>query len=138
LRQHRAAGPQRAKTPRNSLKSYCVASTVPDLLNGWAMRVRKGGTTFSCAEPTNGVVRDACDVIVQRNGESEWIAISRQAAITGETLILDVDEDGQPQRLAMCVIESRRFVLDGDTRHWIRLQATDLPPILFEQQIRRG
>jgi len=102
------------------------------------MRVRLGGTTFSCAEPTNGVVRGAFDVIVQRNGESEWIAISRQGVVTGETLILDIDEGGKPQRLAMCVIESRRFVLDGDTRYWIRLQATDLPPVLHEQQVRRG
>jgi hypothetical protein len=53
-------------------------------------------------------------------------------------LILDIEEGGKPQRLAMCVIESRRFVLDGDTLHWIRLQATDLPPVLHEQQVRRG
>jgi len=38
----------------------------------------------------------------------------------------------------MYVIESRRVVLDGDMRHRIRLRATDYPPILFEQQVRRG
>ena len=102
------------------------------------MQARTGGTTFSVAEPINGVVRGFTDVIVQKNGEREWVAISRHAAVVGETLLLEFDEEGRPQQLVMFVIESRRFVLDGDMRHWIRLRATDHPPILFEQQLRRG
>jgi hypothetical protein len=53
-------------------------------------------------------------------------------------LILEIHEGGRLRQLAMCVIDSRRFVLDGDTRHSIRLLATDPPPVPFEQQIRRG
>ena len=102
------------------------------------MEARSGGTTFSAAERTDGVVRGFSDVIVTRNGHWEWIAISRHAAVVGETLILEFDEGGWSQQLAMCVIESRRFVLDGDARHRIRLRTTDHPPVLFEQQIRRG
>src|SRR5262245_56350110 len=102
------------------------------------MQMRRGGRTFSCAQPTNGIVGHWSDVIVQRHGDSEWIAIGLRAGVIGETVILECDEDSGPERMAMCVVESRPFVVHGDTRHWIRLQATDLPPILFEQQIRRG
>jgi len=90
------------------------------------------------AETTDGVIRGFSDVIVTRNGSCEWIANSRHAAVVGETVILEFDEGGRSQQLAMCVIESRRVVLDGDVRHWIRLRTTDHPPVLFEQQIRRG
>ena len=103
------------------------------------MEARSGGTTFSARwnRPTASF-DGLSDVIVQKNGYCEWIAISRQPAVVGETLILEFDEGGRSEQLAMCVIESRRVVLDGDTRHWIRLRATDYPPVLFEQQIRRG
>jgi hypothetical protein len=54
-------------------------------------------------------------------------------------VIVEINEGSErPEELATCVIESRPFVVDGDTRHWIRLMTTDIPPILFEQQIRRG
>jgi len=102
------------------------------------MEAGSGGTTFSAAETTDGVIRGFSDVIVTRNGYYEWIAISRHAAVVGETLILEFDEGGRLLQLAMCVIESRCVFLDGDARHWIRLRATDHPPVLFEQQIRRG
>ena len=75
---------------------------------------------------------------MQRNGYCEWIAIGRRPASVGETLIVEIDERGWREDLAMCVIESRPFMLDGDTRHRIRLLATDLPPMLFEQQVRRA
>jgi hypothetical protein len=89
-------------------------------------------------EATHGVLRGFCDVTVQRSGDGEWIAISRQPAVEGEILILDIDEAKRPQRLTVCVIESRPVMLDGRMRHQIRLQADELPPILFEQQVRRG
>ena len=102
------------------------------------MEARSGGTTFSAAVTADGVVRGFSDVIVTKNGYCEWVAISRHAAVVGETLILEFDEGGRSQQLLMYVIESRRVVLDGDMRHRIRLRATDYPPILFEQQVRRG
>jgi len=89
-------------------------------------------------EPTYGVVRGFCDVVLQRYSETDWIAISRQPAVAGETLILDIEEDGRPQHVAVCVVESRPVILRGDMHHRIRLQADDASPILFEQQVRRG
>jgi hypothetical protein len=89
-------------------------------------------------EPAETVLRVLRDVIVHHNGDQEWIAIGRQPAVVGETLTLDVDDGDVLQRLTMCVIESRPIVLDGDMRHRIRLHQGELPPILFEQQVRRG
>jgi len=96
-------------------------------------------TLFSVGivESTGGIVTGCSEVIVERSSEHEWIAISRQPATVGATLLLEVHEGGAVQ-LAMCVIESRSMVLDGDARYWIRMHATALLPVLFEQQIRRG
>src|SRR5262245_26573293 len=102
------------------------------------MQSGRSDRVFSPAEPPNVFRRSACDVIVEKNGESEWIAISCKKAAVGEILILDIDEGGRPQQVPVCVIESRKVVVDGGTRHRIRLLATDLPPVLYEQQIRRG
>jgi hypothetical protein len=87
-------------------------------------------------EPTEGILRVFRDVIVRREGLEEWVAISREGATVGETLVLDVDEG--EQQVTVYVIESRPIIVDGDMRHRIRLQAGDMPPILFEQQVRRG
>jgi hypothetical protein len=80
------------------------------------------------------------DVIVRRQGNDEWIAISREAATTGETLLLDLPdlEDGDlGRRFPVCVIESRPVIVDGEMRHRLRLHMSEPAPILFEQQIRR-
>ena len=87
-------------------------------------------------EPVEGVLRVLRDVIVHRESDHEWIAIGREPAVVGEILMLDVEDDDV--RLTMCVIESRPIIIDGDMRHRIRLHSGELPPVLFEQQVRRG
>jgi hypothetical protein len=84
------------------------------------------------------------DVVVEPHGDDEWIAMGREGAIAGETLILDIVHDADHgevrYRLPVCVIDSRPIILDGDLRHRIRLHrgSRSLPPVLFEQQVRRG
>jgi hypothetical protein len=99
---------------------------------------RRSSSQLKFTEARNGVLRLLCDVVVQRHTESEWVAISRQPAVVGETLLIDIIDGEQPQQWVVCVIESRPFVLDGDMRYRIRMHADDPPPILFEQQVRRG
>ena len=89
-------------------------------------------------EPTFGVVRGFSDVVVQKSGKSGWIAISRQPGVAGETLFLDIEDDGRPQHIAVCVVESRPVILDGDMRHRLRLETDGVESVLFEQQVRRG
>ena len=90
-------------------------------------------------EPVEGVLRVLRDVIVYCIGDQQWIAVGREPAVVGEILMLDVNDGDSRKRLTMCVVvESRPVILDGDMRHRIRLQGDELPPILFEQQVRRG
>ena len=79
------------------------------------------------------------DVIVQPNGDDEWIAISREAASVGETMLLDVfdPDDGELQRrFTVCVIESQPIIVDGDVRHRVRLYVGE-PPVLLKRQSKR-
>ena len=87
-------------------------------------------------EPVEGVLRVLRDVMVYRESDHEWIAIGREPAVVGEILMLDVEDEDV--RLTMCVIESRPIVHDGDMRHRIRLHSGELPPVLFEQKVRRS
>jgi len=89
-------------------------------------------------EPVEGVLRVLRDVMVYRIGDEQWIVVGREPAVVGEILMLDVNDGDSRRRLTMCVIESRPVMLDGDMRYRIRLQLDELPPILFEQQVRRG
>jgi hypothetical protein len=107
------------------------------------MADRRRERRYRLNEPAGGSLRIFPDVVVQQSGGDEWIALSREAALTGETLVLDVvltdvDTMEMRQRFPVYVIDSQPVIVDGDVRHRIRLQGGDLAPILFEQQVRRG
>jgi hypothetical protein len=94
-------------------------------------------------EPANGSLRLFPDVVVQEERDDEWIAISRDPALIGETLVLDIalndGDDGElRERFPVYVIDSQPVIVDGDVRHRIRLYASDAACILFEHQVRRG
>jgi hypothetical protein len=79
---------------------------------------------------------------VQQGGDDEWVGISRQPAVTGETLVLDVLKfdavEGEIcRRLPVCVTENRPVIVDGDMRHRIRLHSGITASVRFEQQVRR-
>ena len=94
-------------------------------------------------QAAQGTVRLFPDVVVEPHGDHEWIAMSREAAVAGETLILDIvlldTEKGEMRhRLPVCVIDSHPVILDGEMRYWIRLRRGTVAPVLFEYPIRRG
>jgi hypothetical protein len=101
---------------------------------------RRSDKRFRLTEPADGVVRCYRDVMVERQGH-EWIAIGREPAVTGETLVLDVvdPDEGAPQgRFVVCVIESRPVIVDGDVRHRIRLHDDHSAAVSFEEPFGRG
>jgi hypothetical protein len=105
-----------------------------------AMLGRRSDKRYRLTEPADGVVRFYRDVIVERHGD-EWIAIGREPAVAGETLVLDVLDldEGAPQgRFVVCVIESRPVLVDGDVRHRIRLHDSQPATALFDEPITRG
>ena len=103
---------------------------------------RRSYNRYRLTEAAEGTVRLFPDVIVEPYGEDQWIATGREAAVSGETLILDIvlrdaDEGELRHRLPVCVIDSRPIILDGDMRHRIRLHSGTLAPAQFEQVRRR-
>ena len=108
-----------------------------------AMADRRGDKRFRLSEPAVGALTVFPDVVVQQGGDDEWIGISRQPALAGEMLVLDVLQPDAVEgeiwrRLPVCVIESRPVIVDGDMRHRIRLHGGITASVRFEQQARRG
>ena len=107
------------------------------------MADRRRNKRFKLTEPADGALRIFPDVLVHQDGPDEWTGLSRQPAVAGETLILDVVQfdtvEGEIyRRLPVCVVESRPVIVDGDMRHRIRLHGGIMASVRFEQQVRRG
>jgi len=107
------------------------------------MADRRRDKRFSLSEPAVGALTAFPDVVVQQGADDEWIGISRQPAVTGEMLVLDVLHSDAVEgeiwrRLPVCVIESRPVIVDGDMRHRIRLDGGISASVQFDQQVRRG
>ena len=80
---------------------------------------------FMLTEPLHGSMRMFPEVTVKRQGD-ELIAISREAAVIGEPLVLDVvmpDAGGRDVHLpfTVYVIDSQPVIANGDMRHRLRL-----------------
>ena len=97
---------------------------------------RRRDQRFKFRKPAAGAVHIFCDVIVTSNGENAWIVVSREPALAGETLLLDVGDGEQRRRLTAHVIDSSPVIVDGDTRHRIRLVDAEQWPLLLGQQVR--
>ena len=103
---------------------------------------RRRDKRFKLIDLPEGAVKLFLDVAGQPHARDEWIAIGREPARAGETLMLEmvVDEQGDEPReqFPVLVIDSRPVIVDGDMRYRIRLRFGDLTPVLFEQPIKRG
>jgi len=99
---------------------------------------RRRDERFRFTKPAECAVHLFYDVVVKWNAADEWIAVSREPAFAGETLLLDVDDGEQRNQFTAYVIESSPVIVEGEMRHRIRLQDARLQTALFEQQVRRG
>jgi hypothetical protein len=85
---------------------------------------------FSVSNPWGGVIRTLRDVVVQRTGPYECVAIAHAPGVVGETLRLDLLGGGQVLALDVRVIESRPVIVDGTVRHRVRLAVpTRIPEV---------
>jgi hypothetical protein len=94
------------------------------------MSNRRRHNRFRLTEAAEGTVRRYPDVIAEPYGIDEWIAMGREAAVPGETLILDIvmldtSEGELRHRLPVWVVDSCPIIRDGDMRHRIRLHACE-------------
>lgn len=94
------------------------------------MSGRRSHPRFAVAIPWNGAMRVLRDVIVDRTGRDELLAVSHVPAITGEDMSLDLISAGRNLALKVKVLESRPVMVEGAVRHRIRLAVTDLRALM--------
>lgn len=94
------------------------------------MSGRRSHPRFVVAIPWNGAMRVLRDVVVDRTGRDELLAVSHVPAITGEDMSLDLVSAGRSLELKVRVVESRPVIVEGAVRHRIRLVVTDLRALM--------
>jgi hypothetical protein len=85
------------------------------------MSGRRSHPRFAVSDPWAGTMRVLRDVIVDRYGADELLAVSHVPGVVGERMSLDLLGAGESLRLTVQVIESRPLIVDGSVRHRIRL-----------------
>lgn len=73
---------------------------------------------------TDGVLRVLRDVIVRRTERDEFVALSSEAGIKGETLTIYFANDGN-KPVPVRVIDSCPTIVEGFVRHQLRLTCLD-------------
>jgi hypothetical protein len=94
------------------------------------MSGRRSHPRFAVAIPWNGAMRVLRDVVVDRTGRDELLAVSNVPAIAGEDMSLDLISAGRNLALKVKVLESRPVMVEGAVRHRIRLAVTDLRALM--------
>ena len=89
------------------------------------MAGRRSHPRFVVANPWDGSVRVLRDVIVQRSGPRELVAVSHAPGLVGEDMSLDVMGGGERITLRVKVLESAPVIVSGSVRHRIRLAVLD-------------
>lgn len=85
------------------------------------MSGRRSHPRFAVATPWNGAMRILRDVVINRAGDDELLAVSNAAAIVDEVLTLEVMGGGQSAVVKVRVLDSRPVIIEGTVRHRVRL-----------------
>jgi hypothetical protein len=91
------------------------------------MSGRRSHPRFAVATPWNGAIRILRDVVINRTGDDELLAVTNAAAVVGEMLSLEVMGAGQSAVVMVRVLDSRPVIIDGTVRHRVRLGLASLP-----------
>ena len=85
------------------------------------MNGRRSHPRFAVATPWDGAVRVLRDVVINRVGPHELLAVSHNPGLVGEEMSLDVMGGGASLGLRVRVIESAPMLFNGTVRHRLRL-----------------
>jgi hypothetical protein len=85
------------------------------------MSGRRSHPRFAVATPWDGAVRVLREVVIQRSGDDELVAIGHLPAVVGEEMTLDVLSAGSTLEVRVRVLDSRPVIVDGSVRHRVRL-----------------
>jgi len=79
------------------------------------------------ADGAEGVLRLARDIGLHERHDGDWTAISREAGVVGEIVL--IDPVGEGVTVVARVVESKPIVTDGAVRHrlWLRKLDADDP-----------
>jgi hypothetical protein len=84
---------------------------------------RRSHARLSLTTAWEGVLRVLRDVmVVQRAGRGEFVAISREPAVVGEALTLDLTADDTEVSVPVRVQDTRPVMVDGAVRHRLVLE----------------
>ena len=97
------------------------------------MTGRRSHPRFAVATPWDGAVRVLRDVMVQRTGPLELVAVSTTAGLIDEEMSLDMVGGGASLGLKVRVVESTPVVFDGVVRHQLRLAVIGRSPQAAER-----
>lgn len=89
------------------------------------MAGRRSHPRFEVTTPWDGAMRILRDVVLDRGGPDELLALSQTPGVLGEEMTLDLIGGGSTLGLRVKVLESRPVVIDGAVRHRIRLSLLD-------------
>ena len=87
------------------------------------MSGRRSHVRFAVVRPPEGVFRVMRDVLLQRAGDHELIAISREPGLLGEAVVVEFPADQVTDRMRARVVESQPVVVGGSVRHRLKLEA---------------
>jgi len=82
---------------------------------------RRSYARFALSPSSDGVLCVLRDVVVQRVDASEIVAISREAGVLDERMLIEIPGTDGSLTVTVQVIESRPIVVDGTVRHRLRL-----------------
>ena len=85
------------------------------------MSGRRSHPRFAVVTPWDGAMRVLREIVVQRTGADELLAVSHLPAIVGEEMMLDVMASNATIGVRVKVVESRPVIVAGSVRHRIRL-----------------
>jgi hypothetical protein len=88
---------------------------------------RRSYARFDVQPASAGVLSVLRDVVVQDVGEGDVVAIAREPAAVGDVLTLERPDDDTGSSAFVRVVECRPIVVDGATRHRLRLRRTQPP-----------
>jgi hypothetical protein len=92
------------------------------------MSGRRSHPRFAVTNPWDGAIRILRDVVVNRIGVDELLAVSNAPAIVGEMLSLELMGAGQRATMKVQVLDSRPVIIEGSVRHRVELKLVDVQP----------
>jgi len=89
------------------------------------MSGRRSHVRYAVIQSPEGTFRVMRDILVQRTGDGEIIAVGREPGVLGEAVSVAFPAAESGTSVRARVVESQPIVVDGSVRHRLRLREID-------------